>query len=87
MRWLAVKSSGDEIVWEVIANHTVPETKKEVSDGQKKQMKELGYKNIKMLLEAETFDDPATVSDDGMSNLATPLQPKDIDQCTIFAKL
>ena len=47
--------------------------KKEVSDAQKKQMKELGYKNMKMLLEAEKFDDPATVSDDGTSNLATPL--------------
>ena len=36
---VAVKSNGDEIVWEVIANHTVPETKKEVSDARKKQMK------------------------------------------------
>ena len=55
---MAVKSSRDEIVWEVITNHTVPETKKEVSDKRKKQMKELGYKNMKMLLEAEKFDDP-----------------------------
>ena len=47
--------------------------KKEMSDAQKKQMKELGYNNMKMLLEAEKFDDPATVSNDGTSNLATPL--------------
>ena len=84
---VVVKSSGNEIVWEVITNHTAPEEKKEVSDARKKQWVELGYNEIKTLMEAEKFVDPTTVSDDGTSNLAIPLRPKSIDYCTVFVKL
>ena len=84
---VAMKSSGNEIIWEVITNHTTPEEKKEVSDARKKQWVELGYNEIKTLMEAEKFVDPTTVSDDGTSNLAIPLRPKSIDYCTVFVKL
>ena len=84
---VVMKASGQEMTWEVIENHTAPEPAKEVCAAQKKQLKELGFKNIKKILEAEKFEDPAIVSDDGTSNSSTPIRPKDIDKCTIFAKL
>ena len=81
------KSSGNEIIWEVIVNHTAPELTEIAKDAQKEQINNIGYTNIKELLVAEGFEDPALASDDGTSNSATPLRPTDINECTVFAKL
>jgi len=81
------KSSGNEVIWEVIVNHTAPELTEVAKDAQNEQIHNIGYTNIKELLVTENFEDPALASDDGTSNSSTPLRPTDINECTFFAKL
>ena len=84
---VSIKGTGGEITWTVIKNHTKPELSEESREAEKEHMKNVGYNNIKQLLQTEKFEDPAAASDDGTSNSNTPHRPRDIEQCTMFAMM